>query len=108
MIDVIEDTAKITTIPKATLDKLISKFVYCISDAVAEAGACEKDVVDLDIGLGTVSIKLAAEQLTYKFIPSEELNSAVKSAIKNGQNLLEDRLESAFIDRITHAYKELL
>lgn len=108
MIDTIEDVAKLTTIQRATLDKLISKFVYCISDAVVEAKVCGKDAVDLNVGLGTLSIKLSAESIAYKFIPSDELNSAVKSAIKNEQNLLEDKLESAFIDRITNAYKELL
>ncbi len=108
MIDIIEDTSKLTTIQRAALDKLISRVAYCIIDAVVEAQSSGKDTVDLDVGLGELHIRLGDDELGYKFIPSTELHSAVKYAILNEHNLLEGKLETALVDRITNMYKDLL
>ncbi len=107
-INIIDDLSSLTTIAEKHLVKLLAKEIYCISDAVAEAKAIEKDAVDLDIGIGTLSIRMSEEEVAYKFIPSAELHSAVKSAISSGQNLLEDKLEASLVSKVTDAYKELL
>lgn len=108
MIDTITDLSKITTIPNKTLEKLFTKMIYCISDAVYESWEQGNDTLDLNIGIGTLSLKMTEDEVKYKFIPSEELSDAVKNTILNEQNLLEDKLEQSFVDKVTHLYKDLL
>lgn len=108
MIDTVADVAKLTTIPEDTLRRLMDKFVYCITDAVAEARESGEDAADMDMGIGTLSISLDDDEVRYKFIPSENLKSAVRSAIIDEQNLLERKLEQALVAKITGTYKDLL
>ena len=107
----VKDVSILSTIPDKTLNKLIDKFVYCICDAVAEALAENPDEdksVDLDIGLGTLSIGLVDDNIHYKFIPSESLEASVKKTVLSERNLLEDVLEKSFVDKITNVYKDLV
>jgi len=108
MINIVEDVSNVTTIPTKVLEKLFTTFIYCVSDAVYEAKKQDKDVVDVDIGLGTLSLKLTEESVTYKFIPSEEFQEALKSTILDERNLLESKLEQTFINKVTNLYKELI
>lgn len=106
--DMIKDVSTITSIPDKTLKKLVTKIVYCINDAVAEANAAGEDLVDLDIGLGTLAIKLDSDTIKYKFIPSAELEKSIRETILNERNLLEDALDAALVDRLTNTYKDLI
>lgn len=107
-INTITDVAKLTTIPEDALRRLMDKFVYCITDAVAEARESGNDAADMDIGIGTLAISLDDDEVRYKLIPSENLKSAVRSAIIDEQNLLERKLEQALVAKITGTYKDLL
>ena len=107
-IDAIADLSCLTTIPKDSLDRLSDKMIYCITDAVAEARKTGQDVVDIDIGIGTLSIGMADDEAKYKLVPSDSLKSAVRSAIVEEQNLLERKLEQALVAKITSTYKDLL
>lgn len=107
-INIVSDLAQITTIQDKVLEKLFSKMVYCISDAVVEAKKCEKELVDLNIGIGNLSIQLYEDSIKYKFVPSQELESSVKDSILEERNLLEDKLEQSFVDKIVNLYKDLL
>ena len=84
--DIIKDTATLTTIPEKTLRKLISKEIYCVNEAVVEMKEADLEVINLDLGIGTLAITVDEETVYYKFIPSGELDSSVKATILNGQN----------------------
>ena len=106
--DIVKDTSTLTTIPEKTLRKLTTKIIYCICDAVKDLQQTEEHSVDLDIGIGTLSIGLINDSIYYKFTPSSELEENVKSTVLNEQNLLEDALEAALVERLTKTYKDLL
>lgn len=106
--DAISDLSCLTTIPKDSLSKLSEKLVYCIADAVAEAQKTGQPAVDIDIGIGTLSIGLVDDVAKYKLVPSDSLQSAVRYAIVDEQNLLERKLEQALVTKITSTYKDLL
>ncbi len=109
--DIIKDLSTLSTIPDKVLTKLMDKFLYCIYDAVAEAVAenpGEDKSIDLDIGIGTLSIGVVNDTIKYKFIPSSSMDTSVKQTVLNERNLLEDVLEKSFVDKITNVYKELL
>lgn len=106
--DIIKDTAALTTVPEKTLRKLVSKVIYCINDAVAEMQAAGQNILDLDLGLGNLAIKVDNDEVSYKFVPSQDLDESIKSSVLNGRNLLEDALEAALVERLTNIYKDIL
>lgn len=108
MSNLVEDISKLTTIPDGVLNKLVKKALYCISDEIEESILEQKRFAEIDIGIGTIYLELNSENVRYKFIPSKELEVAVKDTIVNKRNLLQDTLEMTLVTRITNTYKELL
>lgn len=109
--DIVSDLSTLTTIPEKTLEKLGAKVIYCICDALAESLAENQDKdrpVDIDLGIGTLSLIKSDDSVKYKFIPSEALETSVKQTVLNERNLLEDALEKSFVEKITNVYKDLL
>lgn len=108
MINIIKDTAIITTIPEKSLKKLVDKVIYCINEAVVEARLTKQSLVELDVGIGTLLIKLEDESIRYKFVPGQKLEESVKNTFINKQNLLEDALDASLVNKLTNIYKDLL
>lgn len=108
MVNVTQDVSTLTTIPDKSLNKLLSKFIYVINDAVAEARINKQSVVDLNIGLGILSLEIGQDELKYKFVPSKNLEETLKATVLEERNLLEDALETSLVEKLTTAYKDLL
>lgn len=107
-VNIIEDISNLTTIPIESLNKLTTKTIYCINEAVEELILSNEESVIVDLGFGTLEISIEGDQLKYYFEPSVKLNTSVISTIKNKQNTLTNRLDSILVDRILHTYKDLL
>lgn len=107
MSNIIEDVSVLSTIPEKTLEKLLSKVYYCISDTLVEDIANEKDITELDIGIGVLYIRHIGEQVSYKFIPSENLEKVVNTTIIKKQNLLENVLNDSLAKKFMDVYKDL-
>ena len=107
-INVVKDVSALSTIQERVILKLLDKFNYSICEAVEEAVLQEEEVVELNIGLGTLILKLSEDGIRYKFIPSQKLETSVKNTFIYRQNLLEDVLEENLVNRITNTYKDLL
>jgi hypothetical protein len=106
-INIVKDTAVLTTIPEKALKKIIDKMVHSIGEAVVEARIGKKDILELDIGFGMLFIKLGDDSVQYKFVPGEKLEETVKNSFINKQNLLEDVLDASLINKLTNIYKDL-
>ena len=109
--NLVKELSTLSTIPEKTLNKLTDKVTYCVCDSVAEAmseNEYDDKSIDIDIGIGKLSIGYVDDNVVYKFIPSESLDASVKQAVLNGRNLLEDTLEKSFIDKVTNVYKDLV
>lgn len=109
MYDLIKDLASITTIPEDALNKLVSKTEWCICDCVNEKLVCNNEkVVEINIGIGTLSLIIDDNSIIYRFVPSKELEKYVIDTIKNEKNPLKYVLEKNLINKITKVYKELI
>ena len=67
MIDIIKNINKITTIPKSQLDDVVHKAQLCIAHEVIDLDETNP-VIDLDIGIGILSLVYADDNITYRFI----------------------------------------
>lgn len=108
MSNLIDDISKLTTIPDKVLLKLVDKSYFCISSAIEEALLEHKDIVEIDLGIGTLYLEVKSESVRYKFLPNKELDKTVKDTVINRKNSLQDVLEMTLVDRITNTYKELI
>lgn len=107
MINIVKDTSVLTTIPEKAIKKIIDKMIYSINEAIVEAEITGDDIVELDIGLGTLLIRFEDGSIQYKFIPGDKLEETVKNSFINKQNLLEDALDTSLVNKLTNIYKDL-
>lgn len=108
MTNLINDISTLTTIPTKYLAKLNDKALVCICDSVEESLVAEQEITEINIGIGTLYIKLEGELCKYKFIPSNELQKAVKATILNRQSSLTHELETTLVNKIMNSYKDFM
>lgn len=106
MIDIIDDISTLTTIPKSNLDKLVEQSIKCISHSVWENNEETDYTVDLNIGIGTLHIKVESNTVKYKFIPSSKLEKSIQSALLDNIDPLVCVIEQAVCKKILTGYKE--
>ena len=104
----LEDLSILTTIPQKTLEKLVDKTYLCINSSVEETLLEDKNISEIDIGIGYLYILLDYEGIKNKFIPNQKLEDSIKKTFINKSNMLENTLEISLVDRISNTYKDLL
>lgn len=107
MVDLIQDIASLTTIPKDWLDKLVTKSEWCIVSAFKELPK-ENSIHEFNLGIGILYIQYNNDELFYKFKPSSRLEKALIEFFLHGENPLELVLEKRLVDKITNTYKDIL
>lgn len=108
MYDVIDDLKNLTTIDKSTLDRLMNLFNADICHCVCENMLNGETITQMNIGFGTLSIKLEDDEIYYKFIPSTQLEKQVITTIKTKSSPLIEKSEAALVNKIKDVYKELI
>lgn len=103
----LDDLSTITTIQKDTLVKLFKKCEYCISDAIVEQALSGSDIIDVDINIGRILLKLVDGEVKYKFIPYDDFKNIVEASMA-GENALSKTVEKTLIAKVTKVYKDLL
>jgi hypothetical protein len=104
--DGIQDLATVSTFPYFTLKKLSSKMCDIISHSVKESLMNNEDICEIDIGIGKLLIGVT-DDLKFKFIPNDELESGVIKVFNGGESTLIENVESAIKSRVISAYKDL-
>ena len=96
--NIISDLSTLTHIPNKALTELIDKEMLCISSAIHDAKTAGETVLQLNIGLGTLSIEL--ESMQCKFIPSHSLKTYIKHGLANAIDPIMFDTEQAIIDKL--------
>lgn len=94
----------ITTIDKNRIKKFIDLEECCVANCVSER---EDGVSVIDLGIGTLSILVEHNKISYKFIPSESLRKKVLSSVK-GKNNVAERIEKIANKVTLEAYKDVM
>ena len=106
MLELNADLSTITTIPKLTLDKLDDKREWCICNAVQETLLDKETITYINIGIGTLGIKIEDNTVRYKFTPSSSLEQSIQQTIINKKNPLINNIEQTLATKIINTYKE--
>ena len=102
------DVSAITSIPKLTLEKLMDKYVLCICNSIQEALLKKENLIELDIHIGILNIKIEESAIKYKFIPSKKLEDNIAFTTIHRKSPLIIELENSLQKRIEETYKGLL
>lgn len=108
MTNIVDDVSLLTSIPKKTLKQINDVYEKCIIEAIDEARKGNIDIVELDIGIGILTIKCEESSVRYKFTPSKEMLSNTAALMEGKLNSLEASLEKTTVDKIVNVYKGLL
>ena len=94
----VSEVGQLLKVPSKVLETLVDKMNLCIGSAIYDARAAEQEALQLNIGIGTLSINLLDMQC--KFIPSKELKAIIKRSIDDKIDPLEFVLEQTLIDKL--------
>lgn len=108
MNNLINDLSTLTTISSDSIKRLVNLSNVCICDTIEEDKLQNKDVSEIDIGIGVLYILISSETVKYKFIPSKELETNINTTIRKGVNPMEKFVETSLINKITNTYKDML
>lgn len=109
MYSLTEDLSLLTTIPVPNINKLLgTKSIYCICSDVEETALQNKQITEIDIGIGTLTIFVDDESIQYRFTPSKKLENSIKKTIINKHNPLVEKAEQTLTQRIVNTYKDYI
>ena len=108
MQSLINDLAIITTIPVNSLQKLKEKEIYIICNDVEESTLQNRNITEINIGIGNLFLEVEEGFINYKFIPSSKLEKNLIDTIINKKNPLTNVFEEALANRIVKTYKDML
>ena len=108
MHNIIKDLSDLTTIPTSALTKLADRAVLCMCNCVEESILENKQLTEMDLGIGTIQVLVDGNELKYRFIPSKQLDSAMKSTVIDKSNPLTAAVEATLVRRILNTYKNYL
>lgn len=105
----VNDLSTLTNVTKQWYNKVLGVAEQVLCDYVDTMMNDKKnDVVQVDIGLGIISILVQNNELKYSFTPSESLNKSIIEMLETGENPLIKATETNLEGKILKAYKELL
>lgn len=107
MIDIINDTATLTTIPVNVLRRLSKKFEDAILYAVKESLLSGETITELDVGVGRLLIKVESDTIAYKFLPSATFEKQLVNTIEGKYLPIQTEVENGLKNKVMNVYKEL-
>lgn len=102
--NVINDLGTVTKVPNKIINALIEKLNLCIGSAIHDAILTKEDMVQINVGIGILSVNIADMQC--KFIPSKSLKAAIKRGVTEKIDPLEFELEQALIAKLCNICDE--
>ncbi len=108
MQSLVEDVSALTTIPVTALNQLLDKAIYCICDGIEEARLKKENPVDIDLGIGILTVFVEDASVQYRFTPGRKLENAVRSVVVENKNPLTCIIEKTLTQKILNAYKQYL
>lgn len=106
--NLIRDISALTAVSNKTLNKIVDVAELCFCDYINELDITNEDVVNIDIGIGTLSLLLMDDSMQYQFTPSYRLEQQLINTIENKISPLVNSAQSNLEHKLRTTYKELL
>lgn len=102
------DLSTLTTISESVFSRLDEKIEWCIIDAIESALLNNEDVVNINLGIGILTLVITDNSIKYKFKPSNRFEKNIINTIENGRNDLILNIENSLTSKLVDVYKTLL
>lgn len=96
--NMLANLSALTGVQSKIFTVLANKMNLCIGSAIHDAVMDKEDIIQLDIGIGLLSVNLV--DMNVKFLPSKELKAVIKRGIDDNIDPLEFELEQALIAKL--------
>lgn len=106
--ELLKDLAEISGVKKFNLDGLTKLSLDLFSHYISCAKQENTNLLEIDIGIGSLIIRLSENEIDYKFIPSKNLEWAIKDGLVNKESILIKKANTLIGQRINKTYKELI
>lgn len=106
--NLVEDLSKLTTISTVNINRLVQLSQMIITHSVLEAVNDDKEICNVDIGIGTLSFLISENELKYKFTPSEIFEKQLVKSIKHGESPICIDASNKLKEKITRTYKDFI
>lgn len=106
--NLITDLQSITQIKKYVFDKCSDIGNALIGDYINELDLNNEQVLDIDIGIGTISMLVLEDSIKYIFTPTQELESIIINTLENKESPVVEQLEAKLNHKVMSTYKDLM
>ena len=104
----LKDISSLTNIKDKIINKMSTISELCICDYINELDMIDEDVLDIDIGIGVISILIIEDEIQYSFSPSTLLEKSMIKTIETKQSPLINKLEINLENKINSTYKGIV
>lgn len=104
----IDDLSAMTSIPTKTLNKLVDCSSFAILQTIEEMITNKETSCEVDFTNFKLLISLEEDDLTFKIIPSKDLEKLIIKTISNKKNVMDEIIVGNMVDTLLKDYKELL
>lgn len=108
MTNIVEDISTLSNVSEKTLEKFIDIGDCCICHSILEEIQNKNDIVQIDIGIGELTIKIECSQIKYKFVPSKKLEKMIVTTVTTNESPIVSNIDKNLQEKIDRTYKELL
>lgn len=110
MIDIKKDLSQLTGVAEYNIQSLFDKINLIISHTVCESLIEHRNETSIDLGFGNLIIYINDDNIVYKFIPSNKLETSISTYTEMCDRLstpLTKKCDKVLGERINSTYKEL-
>lgn len=104
----LKDVSSLTNINDKIISKLADISKLCICDYINELDIIDEDVLNVDIGIGIISMLIVDDEIQYSFSPSTILEEALIKTIEDKESPLINKLEVNLEKKINSTYKDIV
>lgn len=103
-----KDISALTGLTVTSLNDVMSRASMCVAHSVYESVLSEENEVEIDIGIGTLIVKVCEDVVKYRFEPSKALEENLIEVVNKKQSPLLEKANETLRERIKRTYKEIV
>lgn len=101
------DISTIYSIRATIIDKITELAEACICDYIVETKLNDDDLLEINIGIGKLSLLILKDSIEYQFIPSNKLEKLIINTVTSMKSPLINISEEGIEQKLISTYKEL-
>ena len=103
-----KDLSALTGLSVTSLNAVMGRANMCVAHDVYEGVITDENEIEIDIGIGTLTVKVCDDVLKYRFVPSKALEQSLIDVVNKKTSPLLEMANDTLRERIKRTYKEIV